>query len=73
MPNQSYSLAPLLAEFRAEIRHRRDARAARRALRRDLASFTAQDELNDLYAILDRHSPDETAQIRRILAGRRAA
>jgi hypothetical protein len=38
-----------------------------------LASYTTPGDLNDLDAILDRHSEEETADIRRILAVRRAA
>ena len=40
---------------------RRAARAARTSLERDLASYTSPGELNDLDAILDRHSEEETA------------
>jgi hypothetical protein len=62
-----------LAAIRDELREAREARAARKALERDLASYTTQADLNDLDAILDRHSDEETADIRRILAGRRTA
>ena len=61
------------AAIRDELREAREARAARKALERDLASYTTQADLNDLDAILDRHSDEETADIRRILAGRRPA
>jgi hypothetical protein len=63
--------AASLAAIRDELREAREARAARKALERDLASYTRQADLNDLDAILDRHSDEETADIRRILAGRR--
>jgi hypothetical protein len=62
-----------LAAIRGELREAREARAARKALERDLASYTTQADLNDLDAILERHSDEETADIRRILAGRRPA
>lgn len=62
-----------LTAIRDELREAREARAARKALERDLASYTKQADLNDLDAILDRHSDAETADIRRILAGRRTA
>jgi hypothetical protein len=52
---------------------RRAARSARKSLERDLASYTSVRDLNDLEAILDRYSDEETAAIRRILASRRAA
>ena len=51
----------------------RENRAARRTLQHELASYTTASELNDLEAILDRHSDEETADIRRILASRRIA
>jgi hypothetical protein len=51
----------------------RETRAARRTLRHELDSYTTQSELNDLEAILDRHSDEETADIRRFLASHRAA
>ncbi len=65
-------VSPRLAAIRDELREAREARAARKALERDLASYTTPADLNDLDAILVRHSDQETADIRRILAGRRA-
>jgi hypothetical protein len=44
---------------------------ARQSLERDLAGYTSQSDLDDLYAMLDRYSDRETAQIRHILAARR--
>ena len=88
MENTTYALGPLLAEIRdgfrgmrtirtslraAERERRRAARRARKSLERELASYTSPADLNDLDAILARHSEEETADIRRILAGRRAA
>jgi hypothetical protein len=63
---------PLWTALRGELQHIRENRATRRALERDLETYTSQSDLNDLYAILDRHSDEQTADIRRILA-RRAA
>jgi hypothetical protein len=63
---------PLLTALRGQLEHSRDARSTRKALQRELATFTSQSDLDDLYAILDRHTEEETAHIRRILA-RRAA
>ena len=57
----------------AAIRSDRQARAARRVLQRELSSYTTESELNDLEAILDRHSDEDTADIRRFLASRRVA
>jgi hypothetical protein len=88
MQKTTYELGPLLAEIRDGFRgmrairaslraakraDRRAARAARNSLERDLASYTSPGDLNDLDAILDRYSEEETADIRRILAARRAA
>jgi hypothetical protein len=52
---------------------RRAARAASACLERELASYTSPAELKELDAILQRHSEEETADIRRILAARAAA
>ena len=88
MENTTYELGPLLAEIRDGFRgmrairaslraarraDRRAARGARNSLERDLASYTSPGDLNDLDAILDRCSDQETADIRRIIAARRAA
>jgi hypothetical protein len=88
MDKTTYELGPLLAEIRDGFRgmrairvslsaskreSRRAARGARKSLERDLASYTSARDLNDLEAILDRYSDEETAAIRRILASRRAA
>jgi hypothetical protein len=88
MENTTYELGPLLAEIRDGFRgmrtirasltasrreDRRAARAARDSLERDLASYTSPGDLNELDAILDRYSDEETADIRRVIAARRAA
>ena len=73
MESMTRPVSGLAAVLRDELREAREARAARKALERDLASYTTQADLNDLDAILDRHSDAETADIRRILAGRRTA
>jgi hypothetical protein len=62
---------PTITEIRSRIRESRDAHAARTALERELASYNSQSDLDDLHAILDRYSDQETAQIRRILAAQR--
>jgi hypothetical protein len=59
---------PRWTALRGQFQHARDTRATRRALERELASYTSQSDLDDLHAILDRHSEAETAHIRRILA-----
>ncbi len=37
-----------------------------------MGAYTSPADLNDLYAILDRYSDQETAEIRRILAAQRS-
>jgi hypothetical protein len=64
--------APLWTALRGQLRHTREARATRRTLERELATYTSQSDLDDLHAILDRYSDKETAKIRRILARRTA-
>jgi hypothetical protein len=59
--------------IRHHLRAARAARAQRRSLERDLASYTSPGDLADLAAMLDRHSDEETAHIRGILAERRTA
>jgi hypothetical protein len=65
--------ASLLTAVREQIRESREERAARAALARELASYSSASDLNDLHAILDRYSDQETAQIRRILASQRGS
>ncbi len=59
---------PTITAIRGRIRESRDAHTARTALERELASYNNPSDLDDLHAILDRYSAQETAQIRRILA-----
>jgi hypothetical protein len=62
---------PTITAIRNRIRESRDAHAAKAALERELASYSSPSDLDDLHAILDRYSDQETAQIRRILAAQR--
>ena len=62
---------PTITAIRGRIRESRDAHAARAALERELSSYNSPSDLDDLHAILDRYSDQETAQIRRILAAQR--
>jgi hypothetical protein len=73
MDSNTSPVTHLWTSVRDELREARAARAARKALEHDLASYTSQADLNDLGAILDRHSAEETADIRRILAVRLSA
>ncbi len=72
MQTATRPLASLWTSVRTQLRESRDARAARTALERELASYNSQSDLDDLHAILDRYSDRETAQIRRILAVQRS-
>jgi hypothetical protein len=73
MERTSHSRRPLWVAIRDEFRGARAAHAARKSLEHELASYTSQRDLNDLDAILQRYREEETADIRRILAARRAA
>jgi hypothetical protein len=73
MQSTTEARSPLWASIRDELRDARAARAVRKSLERELASYTSPRDLNDLEAILERYSEDETADIRRVLAGRRSA
>ena len=73
MDSNTSPVTQMWASVRDELREARAARAARKALEHDLAGYTSQADLNDLGAILDRHSAEETADIRRILTTRLAS
>jgi hypothetical protein len=61
-------LTSLWTTVRTQLRNSRDAHAARASLERELAGYNSPSDLDDLHAILDRYSDQETKQIRRILA-----
>jgi hypothetical protein len=63
----SSALPKLWAAARSEFRARREARAGRKRLERELAAYTTQADLDDLYAILDNHDDADTAVVRDIL------
>lgn len=72
--NSTPTQAPsFLATVLEQARTRRAERAERRRLERELATYTTAAELDDLAAILDRHSDAEAAPVREILARHRAA
>ena len=58
--------------LRSQFRATREALTAHQTLERELASYTSESDLDDLYAMLDRYSDRDTAHIRRILATRQA-
>ena len=73
MESATRTLSRRWTALRDERRDGREARAARRSRAGDLASYPSASVLNDLDAILDRYSEEETADIRRVLASRRVA
>jgi hypothetical protein len=72
MQTATRPLASLWTTVRAQLRDSRDAHAARTALQRELASYNSPSDLDDLHAILDRYSDQDTRDIRRILASQRS-
>ena len=72
METTTRPLTSLWSTVRSQLRGSREAHAARTALARELASYNSPEDLDDLHAILDRYSDEETAQIRRILATQRS-
>ncbi len=71
MASATNLLSPTWNTIKDQMRDLREARATRKSLERELAVYTSEEDLNDIEAILDRYSAAETADIRRILAGRR--
>jgi hypothetical protein len=71
MASATNLLSPTWNTIKDQMRDLREARATRRSLERELAAYTSEEDLNDFEAILGRYSDAETADIRRILAGRR--
>ena len=72
MQTATRPLTSLWTAIRTQLRDSRDAHAARASLERELAGYNSPSDLDDLYAILDRYSDQETKQIRRILAYQRS-
>ena len=68
MQTATRPLTSLWTTVRTQLRESRDAHTARAMLERELASYDSQSDLDDLHAILDRYSEQETRDIRRILA-----
>jgi hypothetical protein len=57
----------------SRLRDIRESYVERKALRRELAAYTTEAELNDIEAALDRYDYTETEEIRGILASQRKA
>ena len=57
-----------LLVLRAGLLLRRANRRRRRALAAELACYTSQADLNDLYALLDSYDDGQTHEIRQILS-----
>jgi hypothetical protein len=62
------ALAAMWSAARDELRARRQARADRKRLERDLSTYRTQAELDDLYALLDTNDDADSALVREILA-----
>ena len=71
MASATNLLSPTWTTIREQLRDLREAHATRKSLERQLAPYTSENDLNDFGAILDRYSDADTADIRRILTGRR--
>jgi hypothetical protein len=67
------SISPIISSFRSHLRNQREARRNRAALRHELAQYTSAADRLELEAIMDRHSPEETVEIRSILSERMSA
>jgi hypothetical protein len=61
-------LAAKIRNARTSLSHRRTERLAYRQLSAELAAFSTAADRAELDAMLDRHSPEETEQIRIILS-----
>ena len=72
MQTATRPITSLWTTVRTQLRESRDAHAARAALQRELATYNSQADLDDLHAILDRYTDQETKDIRRILAAQRS-
>lgn len=57
----------LVTTVRDELRDRRQARAARRTLERELASYTTAAEINDLLGLLSRQDNADADELREVL------
>jgi hypothetical protein len=61
-------LAAKIRDARTSLTHRRTVRRANRQLSEELAAFATVAERTELDLMLDRHSPEETREIRAILS-----
>jgi hypothetical protein len=71
MQTATRPITSLWTTVRTQLRESRDAHAARASLQRELATYNSQADLDDLHAILERYTDQETKDIRRILAAQR--
>jgi hypothetical protein len=67
------SLSPLWAAARDDLRTLREARASRKTLERELASYNTPAERSELGAILNRADADAANEIRDLIDRRRLA
>ena len=64
---KDHRLTAAMASVRDELRTRRETRAARRQLFRDLSVYTSAADLDDLYATLARYDDERSAPVREVL------
>lgn len=64
-------LSPPWLAIRAQLRAVLDARARQRALERELADYTSENDLTEMGAILDRYDDSLTEDIRGLLGAQR--
>lgn len=64
-------LAAKIRDARTTLAHRRTERQAHRQLSAELAAFTTAADRAELEQILDRHTAEETREIREILSRQR--
>ena len=60
-------LSPPWLAIRAQLRTVLDARAQQKALERELADYTSENDLTEMHAILDRHGDARAEDIRGLL------
>jgi hypothetical protein len=71
-PGAAMKLRTRLMAFQVELLLRRANRKRRQQLAADLATYTSQADLNDLYALLDTYPDGQTHEIRPMLCQQQA-
>jgi hypothetical protein len=58
-----------ITQIREQLAQRAARRAEHRELKRQILAYSSESDRQELYAVLDRHTAQEGAEVRRILAG----